>query len=197
LSNKGDFGGAFYRPKFFAEVNNTLTASTDVVTQFGTVRICWHEETVINVVIGPFDPDERRVTIRRFLPPHPEGQELITKFMRYFMGKPTEFHIDLPADIGTEFQRTIWRALSEIPYGQYETYGELALRLGLPVSRARNVGNAAAQNPLPVIYPCHRIVASTGALTGYSAGPHWKKALLEHEGVTVNNDRVKVKSPPT
>lgn len=197
MTDKGDVGGANYRPKFYEEVNNTLTASTDVVTQFGTVRICWHDETVINIVIGPYDPDDRRVTVRRFLPPHPEGQALIAKFMRYFLAKPTEFDVELPPDIGTDFQRTVWSALADIPYGQYETYGELALRLKLPMSRARNVGNAAAQNPLPIIYPCHRIVASTGALTGYSAGPHWKKALLLHEGVSVDNNRVKVKTPPT
>ncbi len=195
MSDSRDVGG-FNRPKFYEEVNNTLTASTDVITQFGTVRICWHEETVINVVIGPYDPEERRVTVRRFLPPHPEGQELITKFMRYFLAKPTEFDIPLPPDIGTEFQRTVWESLRQVPYGSFETYGELALRLGLPVSRARNVGNAAAQNPLPLIYPCHRIVASTGALTGYSAGPHWKKALLLHEGVVMDNDRGKVNPPP-
>jgi O-6-methylguanine DNA methyltransferase len=189
--------GGFSRPKFHEKVNNTLTASTDVITQFGTVRICWHDETVINIVMGPFDPDERRVSVRRFLPPSPDGQALITKFMRYFLGKPTEFDIELPPDIGTDFQRTVWSALRNIPYGAYETYGELALRMNLPMSRARNVGNAAAQNPLPVIYPCHRLVAATGALTGYSAGSQWKKALLLHEGVSVNNDRVKVKTPPT
>ena len=197
MSDERSVGG-FSRPKFHEEVNNTLTASTDVITQFGTVRICWHDETVINVVLGPFDPDERRVSVRRFLPPHPDGQALITKFMRYFLAKPTEFDIELPPDIGTDFQRTVWSALRHIPYGAYETYGVLALRLGLPMSRARNVGNAAAQNPLPIIYPCHRIVAATGALTGYSAGPHWKKALLLHEGASINNDRVKVNTtPPT
>lgn len=192
MSDNKDVGGAFYRPKFYDEVNNTLTASTDVITQFGTVRICWHEETVINIVMGPFDPDERRVTVRRFLPPHPQGQELIAKFMRYFLGKPTEFDIGLPPGIGTDFQRAVWKSVSQIPHGSVETFGEFALRLGLPVTRARHVGNAAAQNPLPIIYPCHRIVASTGALTGYSAGPAWKKALLMHEGVSVSNERVKV-----
>ena len=125
---------------------------------------------------GHFDPEERRVSVRRFLPPHPEGQELIAKLMRYFLGKPTEFTVDLPPDIGTDFQRTVWASLNKVPYGQYETYGELAL---------------------PIIYPCHRIVASTGALTGYPAGPHWKKALLLHEGVAVQNDRGKVAPPPT
>ena len=131
---------------------------------------------VINIVQGHFDLEERRVSVRRFLPPHPEGQELIAKLMRYFLGKPTEFTVDLPPDIGTDFQRTVWASLNKVPYGQYETYGELAL---------------------PIIYPCHRIVASTGALTGYSAGPHWKKARLLHEGVAVHDDRVKVAPPPT
>ncbi|MDP6982880.1 MAG: methylated-DNA--[protein]-cysteine S-methyltransferase [Candidatus Latescibacteria bacterium] len=181
-----------YRPAFYDEVDDTLTASTDVITKFGTVRICWHEETVINVVIGPFDPEDRRTTLRRFLPPHPAGQELIAKFMRYFMAKPTSFEIPLPPKIGTDFQRTVWEALNEVPSGSYETYGDLALRLGLPVSRARSVGNTVAQNPLPIIYPCHRIVASTDALTGYSAGPHWKKALLQHEGIAFDGNRVQI-----
>ena len=125
---------------------------------------------------GHFDPEERRVSVRRFLPPHPGGQELIAKLMRYFLGKPTEFTVDLPPDIGTDFQRTVWASLNKIPYGQNETYGELAL---------------------PIIYPCHRIVASTAAVTGYSAGPHWKKARLLHEGVAVHDDRAKVAPPPT
>ena len=197
MSDERDIRQAFYRPKFYDEVNNTLTASTDVITKFGTVRLCWHDETVINVVMGPFEPEERRATVRRFLPPHPEGQELIAKLMRYFIGHPTQFDVPLPPKVGTDFQRLVWEALRQIPFGTYETYGELALRLSLPVSRARNVGNAAAQNPLPIIYPCHRVVAATGALTGYSAGPHWKKALLQHEGVEVQNDRVQVKPQPT
>jgi len=196
VSDDREIRGTFYRPKVYDQVNNTLTASTDVVTQFGTVRICWHDDTVINIVLGPFDPEERRVTVRRFMPPHPEGQALIAQFMRYFIGKPSSFDVPLPEDVGTDFHRLVWAAVREVPQGSYESYGQLALRLGLPMGRARNVGNIVAQNPLPIIYPCHRIVASTGALTGYSAGPHWKKALLLHEGVTLHNDRVQV-DPPT
>ena len=181
-----------YRPAFYDDVDRTLTASTDVITRFGTVRICWHEETVLNIVIGPYEPEDRRTTVRRFLPPHPQGQELIARFMGYFIGKPTRFDTPLPPDVGTDFQRSVWSALSDIPHGEYETYGDLALRLGLPVSQARSVGNTVAQNPLPILYPCHRVVAATGALTGYSAGPHWKRALLEHEGVALDNDRVRI-----
>ena len=181
-----------FRPKLHEEVNNTMTASTDVVTRFGTVRICWHEETLINVVIGPFDPGERRTSVRRFLPPHAAGQELITKFMHYFNGQPTEFDIPIPDGVGNPGQRAIWGALKDIPHGQFETYGQIALRLGVPESRARNIGNAVSQNPLPIIYPCHRAVAATGGLIGYSAGPHWKRALLELEGVPIDYDTVRV-----
>jgi methylated-DNA-[protein]-cysteine S-methyltransferase len=86
----------------------------------------------------------------------------------------------------------VWTALTEVPFGSFETYGDLAARLGLPASQARSVGNTVAQNPLPIVYPCHRVVAATGALTGFSAGPHWKKALLQHEGVVVDNNRVRI-----
>ena len=188
-----DVGQPSGRP-FFDQVDNRLTASTDIITRFGTVRICWHEETVFNVVIGPYTPEDRRTTVRRFLPPNPEGQELIAKLLNYFIGKPVEFDLPLPPDVGTDFQRLVWTAIKDIPYGSYESYGEIALRLGLPITRARHVGNAAGQNPLPIIFPCHRVVATTGALTGYSAGFDWKKALLELEGVSVQHDRVTVRT---
>ena len=179
----------------FDTVNDSMTASTDVLTRFGTVRLCWHEETVINVVIGPYDPEERRTTVRRFLPPHAEGQELIAKFLNYFMGREVDFDLPLPPDVGTDFHRLVWTAIKEIPYGKVESYGDIALRLGLPMSRARHVGNAAGQNPMPVIYPCHRLIATTGAITGYSAGIQWKKSLLELEGVEVENDKVRQSKP--
>ena len=177
----------------FFEAEKSFTATTDILTRYGTVRICWNGEAVVSVVIGPFDPEDRRTTVRRFLPPHAAGQELIAGFLNYFVGKPVDFNVPLPPDVGTEFQCAVWAAVKDIPYGHYETYGELALRMGLPLSRSRHVGNAVGQNPLPVAFPCHRVVAPTGALTGYAAGAHWKKALLELEGVIVQNDRVPVR----
>lgn|GEM_PF-721330 len=192
MSEDHGVGQGSVRPKFHDEVNNAMTASTDIVTQFGTVRICWHEETVINIVIGPFDPGERRTSVRRFLPPHAAGQELIAKFMQYFIGQQTEFDVPLPPGVGTDAQRKIWSSLKEIPHGQFETYGQIAMRLGLPESQARIVGNAVSQNPLPIIYSCHRAVAATGGLIGYSAGPRWKKALLQFEGVQIDYDKVRI-----
>ena len=178
-------------PKHYETATDSMTAATDVITKFGTVRLCWNDETLINVVIGPFDPEDRRTTVRRFLPPHAEGQELIAKFINYFSGKQVDFDVPLPENVGTAFHRAVWKGLKQIPYGTYESFGDMAVRLGLPESRARLIGNSSGQNPLPIIYPCHRLIAPTGALSGYSAGTKWKKALLELEGIAVENDRVR------
>ena len=177
--------------RVFDAVDSRMTASTDIVTRFGTVRLCWNENSLYNIVLGPYEPSDRRTSVRRFLPSHEAGQQLISNFLRYFNGEETQFNIPLPPQGGSEFQRALWAALLEIPYGQYETYGEIALRLKLPERRARLVGSAAAQNPLPIIYPCHRLVSATGALTGYSAGVEWKQALLELEGVPIQHERIR------
>ena len=117
-------------------------------------------------MIGPFDSEDRRTTVRRFLPPHAEGQELIAKFINYFSGKQVDFDVLLPENVGTPFHRAVWKGLKQIPYGTYESFGDMAVRLGLPESRARLIGNSSGQNPLPIIYPCHRLIAPTGALSG-------------------------------
>ncbi|MEH6664301.1 MAG: methylated-DNA--[protein]-cysteine S-methyltransferase [Brevundimonas sp.] len=82
---------------------------------------------------------------------------------------------------GTAFQRRVWRALTEIPAGRTETYGQLAARIGAPTA-VRAVGLANGANPVAVIVPCHRVVGSSGKLTGYAGGLGRKKWLLEHEG---------------
>jgi AraC family transcriptional regulator, regulatory protein of adaptative response / methylated-DNA-[protein]-cysteine methyltransferase len=82
---------------------------------------------------------------------------------------------------GTDFQRRIWRALLEIPHGQTTTYGELAKKAGCH-GAARAVGQAVGSNPVAVLVPCHRVVASDGSLGGYAWGPARKRALLRAEG---------------
>jgi methylated-DNA-[protein]-cysteine S-methyltransferase len=99
----------------------------------------------------------------------------------YFAGELTSF--ELPLDLeGTEFQRRCWLALATIPYGRTVSYGEQARRLGLRPDRARAVGAANGQNPVPVILPCHRVIGADGSLTGFGGGLHLKRFLLEHEG---------------
>ena len=87
-------------------------------------------------------------------------------------------HFDL--EKGTQFQRDVWRALCEIPPGETRTYQQIAERIGRPRS-ARAVGQACGKNPVAILVPCHRVVASGGKLGGYSGGLHIKKALLDLE----------------
>ena len=98
----------------------------------------------------------------------------------YFDGRLTAFTVPL-APVGTPFQHAVWKAMRDIPYGSVRTYGALAKKLG---SAPRAVGGASARNPIPILIPCHRIVGSTGALTGYSGGEGiaTKRALLRLEG---------------
>ena len=97
----------------------------------------------------------------------------------YFAGERTEFELPL-AMAGTEFQRTVWAELRRIPYGETISYGQLAEAIGKP-SASRAVGLANGRNPIGIIVPCHRVVGSTGDLTGYGGGIERKRALLEFE----------------
>ena len=97
----------------------------------------------------------------------------------YFAGELTTFDLPL-APCGSGFQQRVWAALQEIPYGQTESYGELAERIGSP-GGARAVGLANGKNPISIVIPCHRVVGSNGSLTGYGGGLGRKKQLLDLE----------------
>lgn len=101
----------------------------------------------------------------------------------YFAGRRREF--DLPLDLrGTPFQVLAWQALLRIPFGATVTYGEQAAMIGRP-GAARAVGSANGRNPVPIVVPCHRVLAAGSALGGYSSGLAVKRALLALEGVSV------------
>jgi methylated-DNA-[protein]-cysteine S-methyltransferase len=97
----------------------------------------------------------------------------------YFRGARTEFDLQLNPS-GTAFQQAVWKALREVPYGETTTYGAIAQRVGRPTA-SRAVGAANGRNPLCIVVPCHRIVGSAGALTGYAYGVDRKRWLLDHE----------------
>jgi methylated-DNA-[protein]-cysteine S-methyltransferase len=105
--------------------------------------------------------------------------EVKSQLQEYFAGTRTEFELPL-AETGTEFQRAVWAALREIPYGQTRSYGELAARIGRPTA-IRAVGLANGKNPISIIVPCHRVIGSSGDLTGYGGGIARKRHLLEFE----------------
>lgn len=102
------------------------------------------------------------------------------QLMRYFSGEPLNFALELDPQVGTDFQRAVWDATYQIPYGEVRSYSWVAQQIGKPKA-TRAVGTAEGANPLPIIVPCHRVLRSNGALGGYSAGLHWKPKLLALE----------------
>ena len=115
--------------------------------------------------------------------------EAIRQLREYFAGKRTGFDLPL-APRGTEFQRSVWRQLQEIPYGETISYGELARRVGNPKA-SRAVGSANGANPLPIVIPCHRVIAGNGTLGGFGGGLPMKQTLLALEqGASISNRAV-------
>jgi methylated-DNA-[protein]-cysteine S-methyltransferase len=98
----------------------------------------------------------------------------------YFAGKREAFDLELDF-AGTAFQRAVWKALLTIPFGQTRSYAEIAKQIGRP-SACRAVGAANGANPVAIIAPCHRVIGSTGALTGFGGGLDVKAQLLRLEG---------------
>jgi len=113
---------------------------------------------------------------------HPLLLDAAAQLEAYFRGDGTSFSLPLDLRLGTAFQQQAWQTLGSIGYGQTISYGELARRMGRP-SAARAAGAAIGRNPLAIIVPCHRVIGSKGALTGYAGGLDRKLALLRLEGV--------------
>jgi methylated-DNA-[protein]-cysteine S-methyltransferase len=134
-----------------------------------------------DVLIGIWLPHERRHGRRDVDDVPPVLKEAATQLDEYFAGQRRTFDVVMELD-GTEFQREVWSELTRIPYGKTISYGELARRVGRP-SAPRAVGQANGRNPMPIIVPCHRVVASNG-IGGYGGGLDVKRALLAVEGVT-------------
>jgi O-6-methylguanine DNA methyltransferase len=111
----------------------------------------------------------------------PARTELVVHELReYFDGKRREFAV--PLDLhGTDFQKKCWKALLKIPYGKTRTYADIARAVGSPQG-FRAVGMANHDNPIPIVVPCHRVLASDGTLGGYGGGLDVKRKLLELEG---------------
>lgn len=120
--------------------------------------------------------------------PHPRWERSDAPFENvkeqlaaYFDGRLQTFNLPLTLH-GTDFQKSVWTYLATIPFGETRSYGALAHHIGTPKA-SRAVGAANGANPLPVILPCHRVIGSTGKLTGFGGGLPTKKFLLELEGV--------------
>jgi methylated-DNA-[protein]-cysteine S-methyltransferase len=111
---------------------------------------------------------------------HPLLLDAAHQLREYFAGKRREFQ--LPLDMqGTDFQLDVWRQLQGIPYGETRSYAQIAHAIGRPKA-VRAVGAANGSNPVSIVVPCHRVIGSSGKLTGYGGGLPLKKRLLELEG---------------
>lgn len=112
----------------------------------------------------------------------------INQLYEYFEGKRTEFTIPLYM-VGTDFQKKVWNALLDIPYGQTITYKDLAYSIDNPKA-VRAVGGANNKNRIPIIIPCHRVIGANKKLVGYGGGLHIKEKLLNIEGIKVEGEKV-------
>jgi len=106
-------------------------------------------------------------------------KETISQLKDYFSGKLQSFDLKLAPE-GTEFQKSVWKALCEIPYGETRSYKNIAISIGKPKA-CRAVGLANNRNPIAIFIPCHRVIGSNGKLTGYASGLDIKEFLLKLE----------------
>ncbi|MET7278629.1 methylated-DNA--[protein]-cysteine S-methyltransferase [Kribbella sp. NPDC005582] len=114
-----------------------------------------------------------------------ESDPLLTRtaeqLAAYFAGELQEFDLPLSVRSGTEFERAVWTQLSKIPYGEMQTYGDVAKIVAKDVGASRAVGTACNRNPLPIVVPCHRVVGAGGKMVGFGGGIPTKRHLLELE----------------
>lgn len=114
-------------------------------------------------------------------PNHPLLREAAAQLTAYFSGRLVPFDLPLDLSAGTDFQQSVWQALSRIPTGQTLSYGAMAHFLNKPAA-SRAVGAAVGRNPLSIVVPCHRVLGAAGQMTGYAGGVWRKQALLTLEG---------------
>ena len=155
----------------------------------GPVRYTWYQSPIGPLLLASVDSKLKLVSFAAgkhardvdadWIEDGSAFAEIIHQLRRYFAGELKSF--DLPLQLeGTTFQKKIWTALKNIPYGETISYKTLAQRVGSPKA-VRAVGAANGANPIPIIIPCHRVIGNDGRLTGFGGGLPLKKRLLELE----------------
>jgi len=149
--------------KTFASPVGTLTL---VASDAGLVAILWEDDA----------PDRVRLGALANTPDHPLLVQAERELGEYFAGRLTRFSV--PLDMrGTDFQKSVWRALLTIPFGETRSYAQIATQIGRPTA-TRAVGAANGRNPISIIAPCHRVIGTNGTLTGFAGGLAAKEYLL-------------------
>ena len=145
----------------------------------GKLKLVANANALVAILWERERPNRIKLAILKSDPQQPILLEAERQLKEYFAGTRNEFNLPLePA--GTEFQKKVWRALREIPFGQTRSYLDLAMSIG-SAKAVRAVGAANGKNPLSIVVPCHRVVGADGALTGFAGGLEVKAKLLAHE----------------
>ena len=143
-------------------------------TGFGNIAIATDGKAITSVKL------ETHCNLQSEKTPHPLLDQAASQLREFFAGTRQQF--DLPLNpAGTAFQKSVWNALLTIPYGETRSYAQMAQFLEKPTA-SRAVGSANGKNPIWFIIPCHRVIAASGALSGYAGGIEIKQRLLELEG---------------
>jgi methylated-DNA-[protein]-cysteine S-methyltransferase len=159
------------KPLVYKTMKSPLGNLKLVGSDSGLAAILWENDSPQRVRLNVVSEDRK----------HPVLVETERQLDEYFAGKRKKFSVKLDF-VGTEFQNKVWQALLAIPFGQTKTYGQIAKELG-NAKAMRAVGAANGKNPISIIAPCHRVIGSTGKLTGFAGGLKAKAHLLELEGV--------------
>jgi methylated-DNA-[protein]-cysteine S-methyltransferase len=154
---------------FYKEIESPVGKLKLVASSNALVAVLWKRER----------PNRVKLDTMTLAPQHPILLETERQLAEYFSGERIQFDLPLQPD-GSEFQKKVWQALREIPFGQTRSYLDLAKALGSSKA-ARAVGAANGKNPLSIIVPCHRVVGADGSLTGFAGGVETKAALLALE----------------
>ena len=177
-----------------------MRATTSVcLTAWGWVGMATSPVGLLGTTLPTASRDEALSALRRHCPdaaetadavttrqgdPTPHHAQLHQKLSSYFVGQRIDWNETLDAQGATDFQLRVWNIVRSIPYGQVRSYSWVAAQAGSP-GAARAVGQAMANNPFPIIVPCHRVVGQAGALTGFGGGLEMKRRLLAMEGASV------------
>jgi methylated-DNA-[protein]-cysteine S-methyltransferase len=161
------------------ETDMAALASTRLPSPVGELLLVASDQGLVAILWSNDNP--RRVPLGDSIvnPRHPILVKTAAQLREYFDGRRKTF--DLPLDMrGTPFQRSVWHALTTIPFGETRSYLDLARQLDNPAA-TRAVGAANGRNPISIIVPCHRVIGTSGKLTGFAGGLEIKAQLLEHE----------------
>jgi methylated-DNA-[protein]-cysteine S-methyltransferase len=154
----------------YTEIQGPLGHMTLAATTHGLVGI-WFEQQKHSPDMTSWDRDDANPTLLA-------AKEQLDE---YFSGRRSDFDLSLDLRHGTDFQQSVWKALLSIPCGKTTSYGALSAQCGR-ANAVRAVGGAIGRNPFSIVVPCHRVLGSSGALTGYAGGVERKVALLKLEG---------------